>query len=101
MSDALLLAATGALDALGLLLIALSQKRHRRLVHPSGFASSPTALRLAGSLLIGHALLAAVQRDGWAFGLLVWVTMLTFSALAVVAGLAKQHGRRGGQSKDG
>ncbi len=98
MSGALLLFATGALAALGLGLIAISQKQHRRLA--PAFGARPAVLRIAGAVLVGIAAWPAVLRDGPAFGLLVWVTMLTFSALAVVAGLTKRHGRRGGHARD-
>lgn len=98
MNGALLLAATGTLAAFGLGLIALSQKQHRRLA--PGVSGRPAALRISGGGLIALAVWPAVVRDGLAFGLLAWATVLTFSALVVVAVLARSHGRRGGLPKD-
>ena len=85
-----LLIALALVSYLGFALLALSQDRHwsraggeqtcpRRLVTP---------LRAAGYGLRLAALGLALLRDGPSFGTLLWATMLTVAALAVVATLA-------------
>lgn len=89
MEQTLLLAATCILAALGFGLIAVSQKQHRTRVRLPVARRRPATLRSMGYALIAGSVVPAVVRDGWAFGLLVWTTMLTVSALLVVAGLAR------------
>lgn len=74
---------------LGFALLALSQERNRRAV---GIAASlPRAgtvlLRVAGYGLIALALPIALWRDGPGFGSLLWATLVSIGALAVVCTL--------------
>lgn len=86
----LLLAATVLLSGVGFGLLALSQKAHRgALPH----ALPPLPLRLAGAALLATSLAPAVVRDGWMFGSVLWITVLTVSASVVVALLVKRPGR--------
>jgi hypothetical protein len=85
-----LLIALALVSYLGFALLALSQDRHWS--RAGGERTCParlvTALRAAGYGLLLAAFGLALLRDGPSFGTLVWATMLTVAALAVVATLA-------------
>lgn len=74
---------------LGFALLALSQERNRRTVRVA--AALPRVatilLRVAGYGLIGLALPIALWRDGPGFGALMWATLVSIGALAVVCTL--------------
>lgn len=91
MAGFFLLLATLALSMAGFAMIALSQRRRRRLIRPSGPDAPVIAMRLVGSLLIAASIVPVVLRDGLAFGLLIWTTLLSVAAVLVVIWLAKQH----------
>lgn len=91
-----LLGATGIIAAAGFGSMAFSQAAHWSLIRPSVRSRPPAWLRPVGWMLIALSSLPAIVRDGMAFGLLLWIGMLTFSALAVAGGIAwlkRQDGR--------
>jgi len=89
MRDGVLLLAVLAACYLGFAMLALSQDRHwyhldwRR--HCPLRAILP--LRMAGYGLLFAALVLALVRDGPGFGALLWATMISIGALAVVCTL--------------
>jgi hypothetical protein len=89
MPDVALLIAVMAACYLGFALLALSQDRHWHNV--GGQRDCPframVPLRLGGYALLLAALTLALVLDGPAFGSLLWATMLTAGALAVVCTL--------------
>ena len=90
MIGSLLFAATALLSGAGFGLLALSQKSHRGAL-PRPLPPLPS--RLAGAALLAASLATAVVRDGWVFGAVLWVTVLTVSAGVVVALLIKRRER--------
>ncbi len=69
----------------GFTALCLSMPRH----HDEVLGSKPSArrrqgLKLGGWLLLGLSLSAAVAANGWSFGLVDWLAVLMFSALALV-----------------
>jgi hypothetical protein len=89
MPDVALLIAVIATCYLGFALLALSQDRHWQNV--GGLCDCPframVLLRLAGYGLLVAALVLSLVLDGPAFGSLLWATMLTTGAFAVVCTL--------------
>jgi len=83
---AALLAACFGAAYVGFVLLALSQVRHASLV-TGGPARRPGRLRWLGAAAIAGSLVAAIARDGWGFGMLLWPLALTIAALGVVATL--------------
>lgn len=99
MRDTLLLLATCAIAALGFALMAFSQKQHWPRLRPSGgLQRSPAWFRPTGWVLLGLAVIPVVVRDGLAFGLLLWIGLLTFSAIPAI-GLAARLGKRASRSE--
>lgn len=95
MHDALWMSAASLLNTLGMAWLALSQERHRDTVcacqHPSPTAPSPATLRhwrLRGAALLALALGLCLWQDGAAFGSLLWLMLLSASALAVALQLS-------------
>ena len=90
MPDAMLLLAVFAAAYLGFAALAISQDRHWH--HLGGGRHCPrracTVLRCAGWALLFAALALALVRDGASFGSLLWATIVTISALSVVATLS-------------
>lgn len=88
--EATLLAALAAAIYLGFAMLALSQDRHWQ--RAGGGATCPPRLvyplRAAGCLLLLAALPLALLRDGAGLGALLWATLLTAGAGAVVCTLA-------------
>lgn len=87
---ATLLIALALATYLGFALLALSQDRHWQRAG-GGMACPPRLvlpLRVVGYLLLFAALVLALVRDGAGFGSLLWGTMLTVGAVAVVCTLA-------------
>lgn len=84
------LSALAAACYLGFALLALSQDRHWHQV--DGARHCPPRLliplRTAGFTCLLLALVLALQRDGAGFGTLLWGTMVSIGAFAVVATLA-------------
>lgn len=97
MRDAFLLLATCSIGANGFALMAFSQKQHWSLLRLSSPARPPVWLRPTGWILLGLAAVPALVRDGLAFGLLLWTTLLTFSALLVIGFIVKLS-KRGSKS---
>ncbi|MFT3967545.1 MAG: DUF3325 domain-containing protein [Sphingobium sp.] len=89
MENLLLLIAAFVLEALGFAMIAFSQKQHWPWPQCSESARRPAWLRLLGASFLTLAMIPAVLRDGLAFGLLLWIGMITVSALAVIACLVR------------
>jgi hypothetical protein len=89
MRDVALLLAVLAACYVGFALLALSQDRHwhhlERRRHCPPRAVLP--LRMAGYGLLFAALVLALVRDGPGFGSLLWATMISIGALAVVCTL--------------
>ncbi len=88
MHDAVALLAVFALATLGFAAAALAMERHwRDLVNKRHGPSRRLVARLrrGGALSMAAALAVAVQRDGAAFGILLWCLALTAGALAVAA----------------
>jgi len=95
MHDALWMGAARLLNTLGMAWLALSQERHRDTVcagqHPSPTTPSPPTLRrwrLRGAALLALALGLCLWQDGAAFGSLLWLMLLSASALAVALQLS-------------
>lgn len=95
MHDALWMGAASLLNTLGMAWLALSQERHRDTVcagqHPSPATPSPATLRrwrLRGATLLALALSLCLWQDGAAFGSLLWLMLLSASALAVALQLS-------------
>ena len=90
MPDALLLLAVVAAAYIGFAALAVSQDRHWH--HLGGGRHCPRrtcmVLRGIGWALLLAALVLALVRDGAGFGALLWATVITVCALAVVATLA-------------
>lgn len=90
MPDAILLLAIFAAAYLGFAALAMSQDRHWH--HLGGGRHCPRrtcmVLRCAGWALLLAALVLALVRDGASFGSLLWATVITVGALAVVATLS-------------
>jgi hypothetical protein len=89
MFEAVLLVALLVACYLGFAMLALSQDRHwhhldRRRHCP---LRAVLLLRMAGYGLLFAALVLALVRDGPGFGSLLWATMISIGALAVVATL--------------
>jgi hypothetical protein len=85
-----LLIAMALLCYLGFALLALSQDRHWRRVGGGSVPCPPRLVwpaRMAGCGLLLLALPLAVVRDGPDFGAVLWATMLSVGAIAVVATL--------------
>lgn len=89
MTDAALLVALLAASYAGFALLALSQDRHWH--HLGGERRCPTTLatvlRSIGAALLASALALALVRDGLAFGALLWSTVISVCAFAVVCTL--------------
>lgn len=90
MPDAMLLLAVFAAAYVGFAVLAMSQDRHWH--HLGGGRHCPPrtgmVLRIAGWALLLAALVLALVRDGPSFGSLLWATVITIGALAVVATLS-------------
>jgi hypothetical protein len=88
--DVILLLAVAVACYVGFASLALSQDRHWHLVeggrHCPPFLVVP--LRAGGLAFLLLALVLALLRDGASFGSLLWATMISVTALAVVATLA-------------
>ena len=86
----LLLLAVFVAAYLGFAALAMSQDRHWH--HLGGGRHCPRrtsiVLRVVGWTLLLAALVLALVRDGASFGSLLWVTVITVCALAVVATLS-------------
>lgn len=93
MGDALLLIVTWLCAAAGFGLLALGQKQNWALLGRRR-QSPPAWLPWPGLLLLGAAAWPAIVRDGPAFGLLLWILILTISAITVVAALARMARRK-------
>ena len=96
MHDALWMGAASLLNTLGMAWLALSQERHRDTVS-AGQHSSPCPTpgpqtlrrwRLRGAALLALALGLCLWQDGAAFGSLLWLMLLSASALAVALQLS-------------
>lgn len=93
MTEAVLLLAVFTACYLGFGLLALSQDRHwHQLLHSFGGGRDcpprlVLPLRVGGYALLLGALALALLRDGPGFGSLVWATMLSAGAIAIVATL--------------
>lgn len=89
MPDAALLLAVLAACYLGFALLALSQDRHWHHVDRGSQCSLRALflLRSVGYGLLFAALVLALVRDGPGFGSLLWATMISIGALAVVCTL--------------
>ena len=87
--ETVLLLATAATCYLGFALLALSQDRHWHQVE--GSRNCPPhlliPLRTAGFACLLLALVLALHRDGASFGSLLWATLISACAFAVVATL--------------
>lgn len=94
MTAALVLILVCILAASGFAMIAVSQPQHRKLLRLPFTFRSPLRLRSAGGILIALSAVPAVMHDGWAFGLVLWVMMLSVAAFLVVAVLTNMR-RRG------
>lgn len=96
MHDALWMGAASLLNTLGMAWLALSQERHLDTVcagqHPSpGPTPAPPTQhrwRLRGAALLALALGLCLWQDGAAFGSLLWLMLLSASALAVALQLS-------------
>ncbi len=88
--ETVLLVATATACYFGFALLALSQDRHWHQV--DGARSCPPRLvlplRTAGFACLLLALVLALHRDGGSFGSLLWGTLISVCAFAVVATLA-------------
>ncbi|WP_447599385.1 DUF3325 domain-containing protein [Nitrospira sp. Nam80] len=74
-----------ALTYNGLLALCLAMPKHYRQIfahHPAGILMS--LFRMGGWLLLSASLGASVAVNGWAFGPIEWVGMLTVTGLGVV-----------------
>lgn len=89
MPDYVFLILLVAVTYLGFVLLALSQDRHWH--HLGGTYHCPkrvlVLLRSAGYALLTGALVLAVGHEGAGFGSLLWATMLSIGAVAVVCTL--------------
>ncbi|PWC35916.1 DUF3325 domain-containing protein [Azospirillum sp. TSO35-2] len=88
MLDGLLLLAGFVLAYLGFAAVALTLERHwRDLIdrRRGPLRRTVVRLRLSGTVCAVAALVVAIQRDGAAFGVLLWLLLLTVGALAVAA----------------
>lgn len=98
MHDALWMGAASLLNTLGMAWLALSQERHLDTVSvsaghhptPGPTPGSPTLRRwrLRGAALLALALGLCLWQDGAAFGSLLWLMLLSASALAVALQLS-------------
>ena len=94
MHEALWMGAASLLNTLGMAWLALSQERHLETVSAGqqpGPSTSPSALRrwrLQGAALLALALGLCLWQDGAAFGSLLWLMLLSASALAVALQLS-------------
>lgn len=82
---------------LGFAALALTVERHwRDLVEARAQASRRivSVLRMTGGVALAAALAGAVAWDGWSFGILLWVLMLTAGAMAVAATVTVATARR-------
>lgn len=90
MPEAMLLLAIFAVAYFGFAALAMSQDRHWH--HLGGGRHCPRrtrmVLRCTGGALLFAALVLALVRDGASFGSLLWATVITVGALAVVATLS-------------
>lgn len=81
----------------GFVLLALSQRIHRPLllVLPR-LAARQAAFRPVGICLLVVSLVLAVQRDGVAFGIVVWALLIAVAAFvaALVVNVLRRHFRR-------
>ena len=69
----------------GLFLIALTQKRPRALLLNSLLIKRVDikAYRILASFILGISFYLSVSYDGWSFGVIVWVTMISVSGILV------------------
>ena len=82
------------LSVLGMMAIALAMERHHDvLARRWRGRRARCLLRLVGWVLLGSALLYAVDRVGRVQGLILWLGMLTPSAMGVVGLIAGRHAR--------
>jgi len=82
------------LSVLGMMAIALAMERHHDvLARRWRGRRARCLLRLVGWVLLGSALLYAVDRVGRVQGLILWLGMLTPSAVGVVGLIAGRHAR--------
>lgn len=92
MHEALWMGTASLLNTLGMAWLALSQERHLETVSASpGPTASPSTLRrwrLQGAALLALALGLCLWQDGAAFGSLLWLMLLSASALAVALQLS-------------
>lgn len=90
MPEVILLLAVFVAAYLGFAALAMSQDRHWH--HLGGGRHCPRrtsiVLRFVGWLLLLAALVLSLVRDGASFGSLLWATVITVCALAVVATLS-------------
>lgn len=90
MPEAILLLAVFVAAYLGFAALAMSQDRHWH--HLGGGRHCPRrtsiVLRFVGWALLLAALVLSLMRDGASFGSLLWATVVTVCALAVVATLS-------------
>lgn len=87
--ETVLLATAAAACYFGFVLLALSQDRHWHQVEGARHCPPRVVipLRTAGFACLLLALVLALRRDGAGFGSLLWGTMISVCALAVVATL--------------
>jgi hypothetical protein len=94
MRDAAFLVAALIVVYLGFALLAVSQDRHWH--HLGGARHCPTRasmlLRIGGCALLIAALILLLVSDGAGFGSLLWATMLSIGAVAVVGTLTWRPG---------
>lgn len=91
MSSALLLLAATLANLAGMAWLALAMESHWEQVHGNASPLRPataTALRGAGALAIGAALLLCLRADHATMAVLVWVMTLTAASVAVAFTLA-------------
>lgn len=90
MRDGSLLLALSAASYLGFALLALSQDRHWQQAGGGRQCPAPLVLplRVLGYAALFVALVLALHRDGPGFGSLLWGTMVSLAAVAVVCTLS-------------
>jgi len=78
-----------SLSVPGMAALAFAMERHQTWLAPRWRGrNARLALRAAGITLLASALACAVVAIGWSFGVLLWLGLLTPSALAIVGVLA-------------
>lgn len=93
MQDSILLVLAWFLASIGFALLALSQKQHWLLLRLAK-AQPPIVLRPLGWVICALSLIPAIVRDGVAFGLILWITLLSLAAATVVSWLAWRQLKR-------